>query len=225
MDTEDPLLARVPADLVDHVLDLLAVAAISPTRISEPQGDDPPRRDIHVRAEDLSRARATLDLVLPGLADSTDPTPRAAGGRLSDRLIRRSDWDEAPPTPPPADPAPRPPKGTLWDGRQAFIDSLGEAAGPAPRRPAAGDSGEHEDLDDFVPPEPPPIPTGSTARHLGWLGALGGPIVMLLSALLGGGSFPIAVGLAMFVGGFGLLVSQMEDRPRQDDGWDDGAVL
>ncbi len=34
-----------------------------------------------------------------------------------------------------------------------------------------------------------------------------------------------AVARAAFLGGFATLVARMRDRPSQDDGWDDGAVL
>jgi hypothetical protein len=63
--------------------------------------------------------------------------------------------------------------------------------------------------------------------RLAWAAMLGGPALVVLAAVLGIGleSWVVVLALAAFVGGFGTLVGRMRDRPRQDDGWDDGAVL
>ena len=96
------------------------------------------------------------------------------------------------------------------------------------------DHGDHdEDLPDptdhFVPPEPPPIPRGTPARRLAWVGLLGSPVVLLVAVFvhtLTGWDVPTLLTLgvaAAFVGGFVFLVATM---PRdRGDGWDDGAVL
>ena len=56
------------------------------------------------------------------------------------------------------------------------------------------------------------------------LGLAGGP---LLIAILGVSIEPwvILIALGAFCGGIATLVLRMQDRPRQDDGWDDGAVV
>jgi hypothetical protein len=79
--------------------------------------------------------------------------------------------------------------------------------------------------DDFIPPEPPPIPRGDVVSRFAWLGAIGGPILMVIALLVDLPSVVAATALAGFVLGFGVLVARMPDRARQDDGWDDGAVL
>lgn len=143
----------------------------------------------------------------PSPADLGQPP----GSGLSGRLIRRDDWPE--------ESTDSPPPRQMLDGRAAFADQvLGPAASDLPRPPG-------DDEDDFVPPEPPPIPRGTVAARFAWLGAIGGPILMLISALLGLGTPIAAVGLIGFITGFGALVAMTPDRPRTDDGWDDGAVL
>ncbi|NUS50582.1 MAG: hypothetical protein HOQ22_06005, partial [Nocardioidaceae bacterium] len=78
----------------------------------------------------------------------------------------------------------------------------------------------------FVPPEPPPIPRGTPARRLAWLGLFGTPVVML-AAVVFGWRIPGWLALLMvvaFIGGFVFLVATM---PRDRDDWpgDDGAVV
>jgi hypothetical protein len=76
-----------------------------------------------------------------------------------------------------------------------------------------------------VPPEPPPVPRGTPARILAWLGLFGAPVVMV-AAVAFGWQFPmwLTIGLvAAFIGGFVFLVATM---PRdRGDGWGDGAVV
>lgn len=79
--------------------------------------------------------------------------------------------------------------------------------------------------DEFVPPEPPPIPRPPADRLAAWLGVFGVPAVVLFCIVLGI-SVPTWIGLLMaagFVGGFCYLVVRMSDEPRPP--WDDGAVL
>ena len=212
-------LVAVEPDLAEHILDLLDVAGVA---AELRPSNDPSLLAITVTAEEIERATATLDLVLPGLlaeerGELIDEPPRSG---LSGRLIRREDWpaDESPEQVQPNESRPED-RRRLLDGRTAFAESvLGEGAGT--QQHSHGDDG-----DEFVPPEPPPLPRGDGTTRLAWLGAIGGPILMLLSALLGLGSFFAGAGLAAFVTGFGILVARMKDRAPQDDGWDDGAVL
>lgn len=211
-------LVAVEADLAPHVVDLLDTAGIAAATA--------PVRESHrelvaitVAARDQERARATLDLVLPGLLEDgaeepvEDAAARDHGSPLAGRLIRRSDWTtDADDAPPERRPAPR-----LIDGRRAFAEAVGAAA--------ASSADEPDEDDDFIPPEPPPIPRGDTISRFAWLGAVCGPILMVLTALIDLPSPVAAIGLAGFVTGFGVLVARMPDRARTDDGWDDGAVL
>lgn len=96
------------------------------------------------------------------------------------------------------------------------VPSLPRAFGP--RDFAASDEPE-----DFVPPEPPPLPRGDRISRLAWTGALGSPAVLLLAAILSirlPDVILTAIGLA-FIAGCGTLLARMRDRD-DDTG---GAVL
>lgn len=91
---------------------------------------------------------------------------------------------------------------------------------PRPKR-AADDPHDH-----FVPPEPPRGPKLDWVSRLAWLGVLGGPILLILAAVLDFGDSRItALAVAGFIGGFLTLVIRMKDRLPQDDTPDDGAVV
>jgi hypothetical protein len=82
-----------------------------------------------------------------------------------------------------------------------------------------------EDEGHFTPPEPPEIPVGTPAKRLAWAGALGGPTVLVLTALTGWdapGVVTLGAGLAALAG-FATLVWHLPDS--RGDGWDDGARL
>jgi hypothetical protein len=82
-----------------------------------------------------------------------------------------------------------------------------------------------EDEGHFTPPEPPEIPVGTPIKRLAWAGALGGPTVLVLTALTGWdapGVVTLGAGLAALAG-FATLVWHMPDS--HGDGWDDGARL
>ncbi len=216
-------LVAVEADLAPHVADLLDAAGIGASLNPVPDAKQGSLTEIAVPTADLQRARATLDLVLPGLlaaeTEGPDPDPDTAPRGLAGRLIRRSDWatDEQPRGGLPEQQQGQPRR--LLDGRAAFAEAAFGQAAASPDQPVAPDE------DDFVPPPPPPLPRGDRVSRLAWLGAVGGPILMVLTALLDLAPFVAAAGLAGFVVGFGVLVARMPDRGRTDDGWDDGAVL
>lgn len=80
-----------------------------------------------------------------------------------------------------------------------------------------------EDLDTFVPPEPPPLPIPEPDRGIAWIGVIGSPLLLLV-CLVVGIDLPEWVGylmVAWFVGGFCYLVARMPREPR--DPWDDGS--
>jgi hypothetical protein len=111
----------------------------------------------------------------------------------------------------------------------------GDSAGRPPlssrllcSRPADDDPASEADLEGhFVPPPPPPLPETDRITRLAWAAMLGGPGLLVIAALLNIGLDRVVVGVALiaFLGGFGTLIARMRDRPPQDDGWDDGAVL
>lgn len=86
-------------------------------------------------------------------------------------------------------------------------------------------SGEGDD-EHYIPPPPPPLPRTDATTKFAWIGLAGGPLYLLLSALLqwDGPGWATFAAVAAFVGGFVTLVLRMGDE-RKDDGPDDGAVV
>lgn len=86
---------------------------------------------------------------------------------------------------------------------------------------------ESRDDEHFVPPPPPPLPRPDSVTRWAWVAMLGGPVFLLLTALLGQqvADWIVVTALAAFVGGFITLVARMKDRPPRDSGPDDGAVI
>ncbi|MEC5199970.1 hypothetical protein RCH21_002209 [Arthrobacter sp. PL16] len=95
------------------------------------------------------------------------------------------------------------------------------SAGPrdydAPVEPEEEDSG-------FTPDEPPPLGSGDPLTVLAWIGAAGGPILLLLFAMFWRDA-PLAATLgvvALFLAGVGFLVTKL---PKHRDIGDDGAEV
>jgi hypothetical protein len=84
---------------------------------------------------------------------------------------------------------------------------------------------DDDEQDRFVPAEPPPITSTDLPSRLAWLGVIGGPLFLLVAALVSR-TLPTLVvifALAAFIGGFITLVARL---PRdRGDGSDDGAVV
>ncbi|MCZ2524449.1 hypothetical protein [Streptomyces sp. HB2AG] len=109
----------------------------------------------------------------------------------------------------------------LLDGRwtdAARSIAVGAQSGrsPGPRDWEA--AGEDDDEGHFVPPEPPPLPQADTTTKFAWLGALGGPLLLLAFVVL---RQPLTwwatlLGVGGFLGGFGTLVARMQDRDDDD---------
>ena len=76
-----------------------------------------------------------------------------------------------------------------------------------------------------MPPEAPPITSTDLVSRLAWLGVLGGPLFLLVAALVSHALPAVVVlfALGAFIGGFVTLVVRLP-RDRGDDG-DDGAVV
>lgn len=83
---------------------------------------------------------------------------------------------------------------------------------------------DDDDIEGFHPPDPGPLklPTDAISRFA-WAGAVGGPLIVLLSFLIGLGTFVAGLGVAGFVLGFITLIIRMPDHDR--DGGDDGAIV
>jgi hypothetical protein len=200
--------------------------------------------DLRVVTDD-EEAAAAVDAV-----DVTDgaqaPTTEAAGtARTGDdgmtwTEIELEDWSGTPgAVPPVAPPAPgqRRPVGRAphheddadavpglgWDAIRPPADAVRPARREDP--PAERDDPALAALDEhFVPDDPPSLHPTDPVSALAWLGALGGPLFLLVAALVWRDAPSVLIGAAVlaFVAGFVTLVVRMPDE-REDT--DDGAVV
>jgi hypothetical protein len=86
------------------------------------------------------------------------------------------------------------------------------------------DGADRADEGHFVPPPPPPLPSADPTTKAAWIALFGGPLYLLIAAVL---SWQVPgwvafLAVAAFVGGFVTLVLRMGDDPRDTD---DGAVV
>ena len=106
-------------------------------------------------------------------------------------------------------------------GFEDIRDELDARAGP--EQPAELSAG---DLDDehYEPPPPPPLPGTDKIGRLAWVGLVGGPLFLVLSALLDWdkGGLPSLLAVFATIGGFVTLIARKDDD--RDPG-DDGAVV
>lgn len=131
-----------------------------------------------------------------------------------------------------AEGGPRPEGGAAPTSPFDAFDPLGiSRRDPAKREDRPGRADAEDDSDtagdmlpgDFVPEEPEPVLAGADpAVVLAWCGALGGPVALLLCALLWRGvpGYVIALLIAAFLAGVGVLIMRL---PRHKDDGDDGA--
>ncbi|GAB3114111.1 hypothetical protein GCM10027160_19390 [Streptomyces calidiresistens] len=117
------------------------------------------------------------------------------------------------------------PGAGLPAGAPAEDGDKGPWNGPGPRDWAPSE----EDEGHFVPPEPPPLPETDPTTRFAWLAVLGGPLLLILSAVLGFTMswWVVTLGIGGFLGGFATLVMRMRDG-RDDDDWigpGNGAVV
>ena len=96
-------------------------------------------------------------------------------------------------------------------------DSTGDESLPGPR-----DYGADDDGDSFVPEEPPSLAGTDPLTMLAWLGAVGGPVALLLSAMFWRSAPLLAIlGIvAVFVLSVVFLIMKL---PQEKDENDDGA--
>lgn len=151
---------------------------------------------IRVPLADLPRAIGTLDLVLPGLREGRYGRPGAGSASA--------------------------------EGGSGLSSRLVRSTPPAPDgnpRDWIPPDDVDEDEDDFVPPRPPPLPRPDAVGRFAWAAVIAGPVLLILTMLLGLDSLFAAAGLAAFIIGFGVLVARKSDEPRSPDGGDNGAVI
>ncbi|WP_052432744.1 hypothetical protein [Streptacidiphilus carbonis] len=87
---------------------------------------------------------------------------------------------------------------------------------------------ESSEDDHYVPPPPPPLPQTATATRLAVAAVIVGVALTLYSAfgqLPGVGGMGAFLGIGLFVGGVGTLISRMREDDDEDDDPQRGAVV
>ena len=247
-------LVDVDPPVADHVLELLRDAGV--TAVAEPLAGDrglardthPPRRPtdrVHVDSGHLDLAQQVVGAALPALradfhadaarrADAADMAGRATAPATPSEDLAPDDVEslfadivagyDAPAT----DPVPR---WSVLEDAEALPPFEPPERPPLSSRLLRGAPAEpapdHEVDDHFVPEPPPPLPESDRVTRLAWAGLIGGPVLIMIAAVLGVGldGWVLVAALVAFLGGFATLVLRMGDRRSGDDGWDDGAVL
>jgi hypothetical protein len=155
-------------------------------------------------------------------ADQTGPGADRAGPHADQA---GPDADQEDPRADQEDPGAAQPPQRGWDPVPGVIPvqpptRIVRPAVPAPLPPTGDD--EH-----YVPPVPPPLPRLDPVSKGAWAALFGGPGYLLLAVLLGWvvPSWAAFGAVAAFVGGFATLVVRMGDRPPDDSGSDDGAMV
>ena len=89
------------------------------------------------------------------------------------------------------------------------------------------DDPDDGDEDHFVPPEPPPLPEADATTKFAWLGAVGGPVLMLLAVLMRWDMtwWLSTLCIGGFLGGFVTLVARMPHDDEDDGDPGRGAVV
>lgn len=78
----------------------------------------------------------------------------------------------------------------------------------------------------YEPPEPPPISVPvDVFTRFAWAGALGGPIVMFISYVVGLGGVVSVAGLVASVAGFAFLIAKRDRHVPPGEDFGDGAVV
>jgi hypothetical protein len=86
---------------------------------------------------------------------------------------------------------------------------------------------EPAEEDRFVPPQPPPLPRLSGADQVGWLGLVGGPVILIAAAVFHLVLPPWVTLIAAlgFIAGFVSLVVRMDKGDDRYDDPDNGAQV
>lgn len=211
-------LIDVAPPIADQVLEVLAQDSIA--AFAQPYvGRDPyialkplksPSERVWVDAEKSDQARTTISTRLPSL--QADLLAVAAAQRDRDAIAAMN-------------------KSLIDDqfsdiAQRLSAEGLGQAQQlPEGERPLQPESRYVEHDEGYQPPPPPPLPRTDRLGRAAWIAVIAGPIVALVGSVLGATSWVASGGLGAFIAGFVVLVARMPERRRQDDGWDDGAVV
>ncbi|MEB3961174.1 hypothetical protein OKJ48_13080 [Streptomyces kunmingensis] len=170
---------------------------------------DPPGAKPFKSVEDLALLEPETNTTAPPDRDRTDGEPKdEADGKP------RKDAGKA---------------GGPLGSSVSFAPGVGAAPGPRDHS-VAEPSDSDFDADDeghFVPPEPPPLPASDVTARFAWLAVIGGPVLLLLSVLLGWSMTWWLATLCVggFLGGFATLVARMKSDEDEDDDPGRGAVV
>ncbi|WP_256104427.1 hypothetical protein [Streptomyces sp. ODS05-4] len=152
------------------------------------------------------------DLALPGDEVNGLPEGPAAGGDAGKDAVEDAGKTDKP-----------------LGSSVVFAPGVG-MAGPRDYEVAAAKDDDLDESDEghFVPPEPPELPESDAAARFAWLGVVGGPVLMLLAAVLEWDMTWWLTTLCVggFLGGVATLVARM--RPGGDEEDEDpgrGAVV
>ncbi|MEU7133896.1 hypothetical protein [Streptomyces sp. NPDC046261] len=148
--------------------------------------------------------------------DAPEPSPKSAGAP-------EPGTGPAGETPEEPDAASSPPSEPATPSKPARPGSfIVYAPGVGPRDWSASEDADEEDAPDeghFVPPEPPPLPTGDVTSRFAWIAVLGGPLLLLVMVLLRQELtwWVTTLGVGGFLGGFATLVLRMKDGDDEED--------
>ncbi|MEU4352599.1 hypothetical protein [Streptomyces sp. NPDC023838] len=169
--------------------------------------------------------------------EPSDPPGTKPFKSVEDLALLEGDRNGTPGTPgtaePPSTPAtaaapepPEPPEPKPLGSSVVFAPGVGGPRDFSVAEPADSDL---DDVDEghFVPPEPPPLPETDVTAKFAWLGVIGGPLLMLLAAVLQWEFtwWLTTLGVGGFIGGFGTLVARMSQDDEDDDDPGRGAVV
>ncbi len=222
VDVESPVVDGLLERLRDE--DVAAYVAPAPGQRG-PYGDTvlpvTPQDSVYVDAERREHARTVVDRYLAEVREELAWASLVAGfDEPGTDEVPRWPASEDVPDVGPLDAHDAERSGRVLRPAEASIgfEELRDVAGPPP----------HDDPDDhFEPPTPPPVQLPDTITRAAWAALLGGPLFLILATLfdLDISGWPGLLGLGAFVGGFVTLVARMPDRPPNDLGGDDGAVV
>jgi hypothetical protein len=178
-----------------------------------------PRDSVYVDAERRDQARAVIDRYLQEIRDEMAWANLVAGfdEPAVDEVPR---WPASEDVPAEVDTDEAAARGRLLRPTETTI-------GFEELRDVVGAVAREDPEDHFQPPTPPPIPLPDTINRAAWAALLGGPLFLVIATIfdLDVSGWAGLLALGAFVGGFVTLVARMEDRPPNDLGGDDGAVV
>ena len=223
VDVDSPVVDGLLERLRDE--DVAAYVAPAPGQRG-PYGDTvlpvTPRDSVYVDANRRDHARAVIDRYLEEIREELAWATLVAGFNDpgEDEVPR---WPASEDVPAEADtehPDAAGRSGRLLRPAETTIgfEELREVVGDLPR----DDPEEH-----FQPPTPPPASLPDPINRAAWAALLGGPLFLIIATIfsLDATGWTGLAALGAFVGGFVTLVARMEDRPPNDLGGDDGAVV